>query len=138
MNKTIMKTFKSVYISGRNPLPYCARAVIVPLLQLCVRLYDIHHNPNGMSMCIRLEAQSLMKQILCAISFDCIKIEDKKMSFMLPPPVLTFGLVNIHVGANDPYISYRDWTKFHLPLPKIRKTVFSTTEKSKRHFWFLR
>lgn len=131
-------TIVTKILSGRNPLPYCARTVIVPLLQLCVRLYDIHHNSNGMSMCVRLEVQSLLKQILCAISFDCIKIEDKKMSFMLPPPVLTFGLVNIHVGANDPYISYRDWTKFHLPLPKRRKTTSTTTEKPKRHFWLLK
>ncbi|XP_046688880.1 uncharacterized protein LOC124374770 [Homalodisca vitripennis] len=105
-------------VSGRNPLPFCARTPYVPLVSFCIRLYDIHHNPRGLSLCVRLEVTS-MRQILFSLSFDCIKIEDHRISFLMPTNATTFGVVGLHMGDTDPYISYLDWTKLHFPLPEV-------------------
>uniref|UniRef100_A0A1B6L2N7 DUF4773 domain-containing protein n=1 Tax=Graphocephala atropunctata TaxID=36148 RepID=A0A1B6L2N7_9HEMI len=127
-------------VSGRNPLPFCARTPYVPLVSFCIRLYDIHHNPRGLSLCVRLEVTS-MRQILFSLSFDCIKIEDQRISFMMPTNATTFGVVGFHMGDTDPYVSYLDWTKLHFPLPTVSpssSTSSTTSPATHRHrfHWF--
>lgn len=81
---------------------------------------------------MRLEAISMGK-ILLSVSFDCFKIENNKLSFMQPTTAMTFGFLRFHLGDTDPYISYQDWTKLHIPLPPV--TITPMTTKKPKHFW---
>ncbi|XP_054284438.1 uncharacterized protein LOC129001234 isoform X2 [Macrosteles quadrilineatus] len=123
-------------LSGRNPLPFCSSTPYIPLVSFCIRLYDIHHNPNGLSLCMRLEATS-MRRILFSISFDCIKIDNHRISFYMPPNATTFGVVGFHLGDTDPYISYQDWTKLHIPLPEITPAPPPPKPTYKHHLLWL-
>uniref|UniRef100_A0A1B6DEP2 DUF4773 domain-containing protein n=1 Tax=Clastoptera arizonana TaxID=38151 RepID=A0A1B6DEP2_9HEMI len=123
-------------ISGRNPVPFCTSgSIIIPFVRFCLRLYDLRHNPNGISMCFRLEAVS-MGRILLSVSFDCLKIENNKLSFMQPTTAMTFGFLRVHLGDTDPYISYQDFTKLHIPLPPL--TIEPVTTVKPKRFWFFK
>jgi len=58
--------------AGRNPPPFCV-GTGVPLLNLCVRLYNIRVQNYNVHVCINLELQFASRPLI-VVSFDCVRV----------------------------------------------------------------
>lgn len=61
-----------IIFAARNPPPFCV-GTGVPLLNLCVRLYNIRVQNNNVHVCINLELQFAGRPLI-VVSFDCIRV----------------------------------------------------------------
>jgi hypothetical protein len=61
-----------IIFTARNPPPFCV-GTGVPLLNLCVRLYNIRVQNNNVRVCINLELQFASRPLI-VVSFDCIRV----------------------------------------------------------------
>ncbi|KDR09871.1 hypothetical protein L798_15567 [Zootermopsis nevadensis] len=59
-------------LSARNPPPFCV-GTGVPLLNLCIRLYNIRVQNNNVHVCINLELQFANRPLI-VVSFDCVRV----------------------------------------------------------------
>ena len=58
--------------AARNPPPFCV-GTGVPLLNLCVRLYNIQVQNYNVHVCINLELQFASRPLI-VVSFDCVRV----------------------------------------------------------------
>lgn len=58
--------------AARNPPPFCV-GTGVPLLNLCVRLYNIRVQNYNVHVCINLELQFASRPLI-VVSFDCVRV----------------------------------------------------------------
>lgn len=67
----ILLSTKTIF-AARNPPPFCA-GTGVPLLNLCVRLYNIRVQNYNVHVCINLELQFANRPLI-VVSFDCVRV----------------------------------------------------------------
>ncbi|KAJ9588609.1 hypothetical protein L9F63_028089, partial [Diploptera punctata] len=83
----ILLNDRSVYqtsLSARNPPPFCVGTGI-PLLNVCVRVYDIRVQRQSVRACANLELQFAGRPLI-VVSFDCIRIDSSGIGLERPPP----------------------------------------------------
>lgn len=61
-----------IIFAARNPPPFCV-GTGVPLLNLCVRLYNIRIQNYNVHVCINLELQFASRPLI-VVSFDCVRV----------------------------------------------------------------
>jgi hypothetical protein len=61
-----------ITFAARNPPPFCV-GTGVPLLNLCVRLYNIRIQNYNVHVCINLELQFASRPLI-VVSFDCVRV----------------------------------------------------------------
>lgn len=61
-----------IIFAARNPPPFCV-GTGVPLLNLCVRLYNIRVQNYNVHVCINLELQFASRPLI-VVSFDCVRV----------------------------------------------------------------
>ncbi|XP_069688532.1 uncharacterized protein [Periplaneta americana] len=79
-------------LSARNPPPFCV-GTGVPLLNLCVRLYDIRVQNRNVRVCVNMELQFAGRPLV-VISFDCVRVGADGVSIEKPTVA--------HVSSPDP------------------------------------
>ena len=89
-HKQRSKTHSVYYclFTARNPPPFCI-GTGVPLLNVCVRVYDIRVQRQSVRACANLELQFAGRPLI-VVSFDCVRISSSGIGVEKPPSV---GLV---------------------------------------------
>ncbi|XP_065348981.1 uncharacterized protein LOC135945306 [Cloeon dipterum] len=72
-------------VSGKNPPALCIPLPQLPILSLCIKLYDIHTDEQNLHSCLNMELR-FNDWPLVVISFDCAQLGPAGVIFYKPTP----------------------------------------------------
>ncbi|CAL7936738.1 unnamed protein product [Xylocopa violacea] len=103
---TISMNEKDIYsntIAARNPPPLCAPFPYLPILNFCVRFYDIFTVGRNLHACIDLETRIIGQPILI-LHFNCVKLGVDGISWSKPGEPSNNTALGVHPQVSEPEV----------------------------------
>ncbi|XP_076760799.1 uncharacterized protein LOC143429196 [Xylocopa sonorina] len=102
---TIIMNEKDIYsntIAAKNPPPLCAPLPYLPIVNFCVRFFDIYTIGRNLHACIDLETRIIGQPIL-VLHFNCVKMGVDGISWTKPEEASNHTVSEVQVSEPEVY-----------------------------------